>query len=41
VDGRELNGVGVVPDLAVARTQSDISNGLDPQLDAAVALLTP
>jgi carboxyl-terminal processing protease len=41
VDGRELNGVGVVPDLAVARTQSDISNGVDPQLDAAVALLTP
>ena len=41
VSGRELNGVGVVPDLAVPRTQDDIANGRDPQLDAAVALLAP
>ncbi len=41
VSGRELNGAGVAPDLAIARTQDDISNGRDPQLDAAVALLAP
>ena len=41
VTGRALNGAGVVPDQAVARTQDDISNGRDPELDAAVAHLTP
>ena len=41
VTGRALNGAGVVPDQAVARTQDDISNGRDPQLDAAVAHLAP
>ena len=40
VSGRALNGAGVVPDQAVARTQDDIANGRDPQLDAAVALLS-
>lgn len=40
VSGRELNGAGVVPDQAVARTQDDIASGRDPQLDAAVALLS-
>lgn len=39
VRGRPLNGAGVVPDHQVARTQDDIANGRDPQLDAAVALL--
>lgn len=34
-----LNGVGVIPDERVARTQSDIASGEDPQLDAAVAHL--
>lgn len=37
VTGVELAGRGVVPDEAVPRTQSDISNARDPQLDAAVA----
>jgi carboxyl-terminal processing protease len=40
VSGRALNGAGVTPDLAVARTQDDIANARDPQLDAAVALLS-
>jgi len=39
VTGKPLNGVGVVPDEAVARTQTDIAAGRDPQLDAAVAYL--
>ena len=34
-----LNGVGVIPDEPVARTQTDIVNGADPQLDAAIAHL--
>ncbi|MEX2225832.1 MAG: S41 family peptidase [Dehalococcoidia bacterium] len=34
-----LNGAGVVPDEVVARTQDDIANARDPQLDAAVAYL--
>lgn len=36
---KPLNGVGVIPDVPVDRTQADISAGLDPQLDAAVATL--
>ena len=36
VTGKELAGVGVVPDEAVGRTQADVLNGVDPQLDAAV-----
>ena len=40
VSGRQLNGAGVAPDQAVVRTQDDITNGRDPQLDAAVALLS-
>lgn len=39
VTGDVLNGVGVVPDLAVARTSDDIAAGRDPQLDAAIAHL--
>jgi C-terminal processing protease CtpA/Prc len=39
VSGKPLNGAGVVPDRAVARTQADIAAGRDTQLDAAVAYL--
>ncbi len=39
VTNKVLNGVGVIPDEPVARTQADIANALDPQLDAAVAHL--
>lgn len=41
VSGAELNGIGVAPDLRISRTESDIANALDPQLDAAVAHLSP
>jgi carboxyl-terminal processing protease len=41
VSGTVLNGVGVAPDEAVARTSDDIANARDPQLDAAVAYLSP
>jgi carboxyl-terminal processing protease len=37
---KELNGAGVTPDLAVARTEADIANLRDPQLDAAIAHLS-
>ncbi len=40
VTSKPLNGVGVIPDEPVARTQADIANGQDPQLDAAVAQLS-
>jgi carboxyl-terminal processing protease len=40
VTDRVLAGVGVAPDLAVARTADDIANARDPQLDAAVAHLS-
>jgi carboxyl-terminal processing protease len=40
VTSKPLNGVGVIPDEAVARAQADIANGQDPQLDAAVAHLS-
>jgi C-terminal processing protease CtpA/Prc len=39
VTNRPLNGVGVIPDEPVERTQDDIANGFDPQLDAAIAHL--
>ncbi len=39
VSNEPLNGVGVAPDEPVARTQADIANGVDPQLDAAIAHL--
>ena len=41
VSNAELNGVGVVPDLQVARTEADIASLRDPQLDAAIAHLAP
>lgn len=37
VSSRELNGVGVQPDIIVSRSEADIANLRDPQLDAAVA----
>ena len=40
ISGKALNGVGVAPDEMVARTQEDIANGRDPQLDAAIAHLS-
>lgn len=39
VTNRELNGAGVQPDLVIGRSEYDIANLLDPQLDAAVARL--
>ncbi|TAK59452.1 MAG: PDZ domain-containing protein [Dehalococcoidia bacterium] len=39
VTNKLLNGVGVIPDEPVTRTQSNIVNGVDPQLDAAIAHL--
>jgi carboxyl-terminal processing protease len=39
VTGAPLNGIGVAPDESVGRTQDDIANNRDPQLDAAVAHL--
>ena len=39
VTNNKLNGVGVAPDEPVARTQDDIANARDPQLDAAIAHL--
>ena len=37
VTQKPLNGTGVVPDEPVGRTSADIANGLDPQLQAAIA----
>lgn len=39
VTNNKLNGVGVIPDEPVARTQDDIAAARDPQLDAAIAHL--
>lgn len=36
-NGASLNGIGVSPDIAVARTDDDIAAARDPQLDAAIA----
>jgi carboxyl-terminal processing protease len=41
VSNSELNGVGVQPDLIIPRSENDIANARDPQLDAAVGLLQP
>lgn len=35
--GATLNGIGISPDITVARTDDDIIAGRDPQLDAAIA----
>lgn len=38
--GRIINDKGIAPDVEVVRTEEDIANFRDPQLDAAVAQLT-
>lgn len=38
--GRQINEVGLEPDVTVEITQADVDAGLDPQLDKAVELLT-
>lgn len=39
VTSTTLNGVGVMPDLIVGRSENDVANARDPQLDAAIAHL--
>jgi carboxyl-terminal processing protease len=39
VTNEPLNGIGVIPDMVVGRSEADIANLRDPQLDAAVAHL--
>lgn len=39
VSGDVLNGVGVIPDQPVGRSQADIASARDPQLDAAITHL--
>lgn len=39
-NGRQINKVGLTPDVEVTLTQEDIQAGKDPQLDKAVELLT-
>jgi C-terminal processing protease CtpA/Prc len=41
VTSAPLNGIGVIPDETVSRTAEDIAAGRDPQLDAAIARLSP
>ena len=38
--GGELEGTGVTPDVAVSRAPADIACGRDPQLRAAIDVLT-
>jgi len=38
-DGNTIHEIGLTPDVVVERTTDDYKAGLDPQLDAAVALL--
>jgi C-terminal processing protease CtpA/Prc len=40
-DGRQHQGIGLVPDVTVKPTVADIRQGRDPVLEKAVALLTP
>lgn len=37
--GRQIHGVGLQPDFPVEITEEDLSAGLDPQLDQAIAVL--
>ena len=39
-DDTLIHGIGIKPDIEVEITQEDIDNGLDPQLDTAIAFLT-
>jgi len=36
---RQINGVGLTPDVVIDRTEADIQAGKDPQLDKAIELL--
>lgn len=38
-DERLIDGVGLTPDYIIERTEGDIENGLDPQLDKAIEVL--
>jgi carboxyl-terminal processing protease len=38
-NGRQINDVGLEPDVVVEMTQADVDAGRDPQLDKAVELL--
>ena len=38
-DGSQFIGIGITPDLPVTLTQSNISGGNDPELQAALAAL--
>ncbi|MBQ4513435.1 MAG: S41 family peptidase [Anaerolineaceae bacterium] len=38
-DGTLIHGVGIKPDIEVDYTREDFENGVDPQLDAAIAFL--
>lgn len=40
VDGRRIEGTGVIPDVRAALTRADLVAGRDPVLEAATALLT-
>lgn len=35
-NGRKINGEGIKPDIEIKRTDEDIANGKDPQLDKAI-----
>ena len=39
-NGRQINGVGLTPDVEVKITQDDITAGIDPQLTKAIDLLS-
>ncbi len=39
-DERQINGIGLEPDYVVEQTAEAVSQGLDPQLDKAIELLT-
>jgi C-terminal processing protease CtpA/Prc len=38
-DGRDLEGIGVTPDVTVALSREDLLSGIDTQMRAAVDLL--
>ncbi len=38
--GRQIDGVGLTPDVLIELTEEDVQAGRDPQLDQAIALLT-
>ena len=38
-NGRQIEGQGLTPDIIIDRTEDDIAQGKDPQLDKAVEYL--